>query len=207
MKIALLTNVDGQAISFNESGVLKVYQKEKNNWNLMKSIVFGLTEAMSFKEIRFKIRTMVEELDDCKLIGVADVTGIPYAILEGLQFTIWKIRGNAEDYLEYIREQEEARKIEKPKPVEIAAPVRNGRDGYYYLDLKTILENSERDNITSKKVLLPFIQNTSFTELQILCSHIPHWFEQEFQRLDLQADIEELGSTRIKVTVTPKAGC
>ena len=204
MKIAALIDANGQVISFNRSALVKLYQKEEKEWKVIKEIVFGISMAMSTQEIRQEIRIMAEALEDCKVFIASEVTGIPFAILEGLGFTIWEAQGNPADYLDYILEKEEAQKIEVPKPQSIPAPIQNGREGCYYLDLKTIMDTSDRDNVSSKKILQPFLNHTSFTELQILCSHIPHWFDQEFQRLNLQAEIEELGTTRIKVTVTPK---
>jgi hypothetical protein len=112
MKIATLVANDGQTISFPKSGMVKVYQKEQKDWQVIQNIVFGMNEVMSFKEIRLKIQAMVEELGDCKIIVASEVSGIPFAILEAHQFTIWEMKGNPADYLEYIYEREKARKTE-----------------------------------------------------------------------------------------------
>jgi Fe-only nitrogenase accessory protein AnfO len=203
MKIAALVNIYGQTISFNENGVLKLYQKDKNGWTDIKDMDYEIYDILNIKEMNLKIRTIVEALDDCKIMIAAAATGIHCAILDSLGFTIWKIPGNPTDYLDYILEKEEARKAEDLQPLNIPAPIEKERQGYYYLDLKTIMATYDKATVTSKQILMPFFDNTVFTELEVNCDHIPHWFDKEFQRLDLEADIE-VGENQLTVKITPK---
>jgi hypothetical protein len=60
------------------------------------------------------------------------------------------------------------------------------------------MESSQR--ITSKQVLLPFLNNNNFNELEIDCSHVPHWFDKEFKRLNLKSEAETIcGGVKVKV--------
>lgn len=203
MKIAVFTNMNGQTISLNENGVVKLYQMEINGWKAIKGMDYEISDAMSVKEINLRIRTMVETLEDCKTIIAAGVTGIYCAILESLGFIIWKIQGNPDDYLDCILEKEEALKAEGSHPPNVPVPIEKEMKGYYYLDLKTIMATHDKATVTSKQILIPFLHNTFFTELEVICDHIPQWFDKEFQRLDLNADIV-IGENQLTVKVTPK---
>ena len=68
--------------------------------------------------------------------------------------------------------------------------------------MKTEMQNNA--NLTSKQILLPFIQKTSFNELEIICGHVPPWFEREFSRLNLRSEIEKINERNVKVRVYSK---
>jgi len=59
----------------------------------------------------------------------------------------------------------------------IASPTETDIDGVYTLDLVTALE--EFPELSSKMILKPFLKSTPFTELTLICRHLPHWLETE----------------------------
>lgn len=83
----------------------------------------------------------------------------------------------------------------------IPKPIKNRGDGSYYIDLRSITENNEE--MTSKQVLLPFFRNTVFKELELICDHIPPWFDVEFKQLNLQFYSEPIDEIGFKVKVYP----
>ena len=78
------------------------------------------------------------------------------------------------------------------------------KDGYYFINLRKIQEHNI--NLTSKGILLPFFKTTVFYQLEIICGHIPPWFEAEGKRLNLKFEGEVISKDEIRVTVYPK-GC
>jgi Fe-only nitrogenase accessory protein AnfO len=205
MKIAVLVDNANQAISFNETGIVKLYSQNNGKWEVVKEIVFGLDDLLSINEIRERIRKMAAALEDCKVFVATEVTGVPYAILERLGFNIWNIQGVPAGFLDYIAEQEARTKTAMVKAVEKPIPVKTGRDGCYYIDLKTILDKDS--TLTSKQVLLPFLRNTDFNELEVICEHAPLWFAKEFPGLKLSATTEQLAADKCKVIVRAEVGC
>jgi Fe-only nitrogenase accessory protein AnfO len=205
MKIAVLVDNADRAVSFDETGIVKLYSKNNGKWEVAKEIVFGLKDLLNINEIRDRIRKMAEALEDCQVFVASEVTGVPYAILEGLGFNIWKMKGAPADFLDYIAEQEAQGKAAMIKVVEKPFPVKTERDGCYYIDLKTLLDKDS--TLTSKQVLLPFLQNTDFTELEVVCEHVPLWFAKEFPSLKLSATAEQVAADQCKVIVQAEVGC
>jgi len=202
MKIAVFTGEDGKTISLNQSGITKLYLKEGEEWKIIKEITFESNDLMSSDIIRDNVKTMSNSIDDCRVFVARDVKGIPYTVLDGMGFNIWKVDGAPEDFLELVVKGEEEEKLNVLKPEIIPYPIKNGKKGNYFIDMKTEMQNNA--NFTSKQILLPFMQKTSFNELEIICGHVPPWFEREFSKLNLKSEIEKINERTVKVRVYPK---
>ncbi|MDD2335566.1 MAG: Fe-only nitrogenase accessory protein AnfO [Geobacteraceae bacterium] len=87
-----------------------------------------------------------------------------------------------------------------PKPL----PVGNIRDGHYRINLAEVLNNDPRLN--SKQVLVPFMEETPFLKLEILCDHPPRWFSTELKNLNLMAEFEthDTSGRWLKLVIVPK---
>ena len=142
MEIAVLIDINGESISFNQNGKIKVYSNENEEWRVTKEIPFEVGNVMNAKELRENIRNRVEELDKCKIFVAKEVKGIPFTILDSMKFTIRQLEGKPEDFLDYILEKEEEEKNNKLKPKAIPVPIKNGIEGNYFIDLKTELQNN-----------------------------------------------------------------
>lgn len=202
MEIAVFLNSNGETISFNETGVVKVYLKDKEEWKVIKEIVFGIDNLTTSKEIREKLTAMAQALGECKVFVATEIKGLPFTVLDGMGFNIWKVKGTPEKFLEHVLESEEEEKLNKLKGQVIPTPVQQGDKGNYYIDLKAIMESNEK--VTSKQMLLPFLNNESFNELEIVCGHIPPWFEGEFKKLNLKSHIEKINEGEFNVKVHPE---
>jgi Fe-only nitrogenase accessory protein AnfO len=200
MNIAVMVDSEEQAISFNETGFVKLYSNRSGMWKVTKEMVFGINDLLSIAEIRERIRQMAEALAGCRTFVAAEVTGVPYAIFEGLGFNLWEMRGAPEKFLDYIAANEARQRPNALRPVEKPVPVGTEREGCYFVDLKTLLENDS--TLTSKQVLLPFLHNADFKELEIICGHVPLWFAKEFPGLKLHAATEQLAADRCRVVIS-----
>jgi hypothetical protein len=100
--------------------------------------------------------------------------------------SIWKIIGSPVKHLTYVYEQEKKLKAEKLKPK--PSVVGDIRDGVYFFDMAKALNRN--NSFTSKQLLLPFLKRTAFQRLEIICEHIPLWFEKEFHSLKLKFEIK-----------------
>lgn len=202
MKIAVYLNGNDETIPVNSDGVVKVYLKENGEWKVIEEINVKLSNLESTGEIRNNIMKMAETLNDCKVFVAENVKGIPFTILEGLRFNIWKVKGKPKDFLDYVMDKEEQEKQEKVIRLSnesIPVPRETEEKGKYFIDLKDIMENNEK--VTSKKVLKPFFNEGQFKELKIICSHIPPWFKGEFERLNLKSESKTLDNGSIEIIV------
>lgn len=207
--IAVLENSNGEASSFSETGMVKVYLKNESGWNVINNIIFNIVEIDEIEAIKIKIKSIVEALENCKIFVGSKITGYSYTLFEKKGINAWQMQGKAESFLDYILEKEEELR-EKSNAInseseEVPTPILNGKSGFYKINLKDVLDKNS--NLTSKKVLLPFLKNTEFDELEIICAHIPKWFQQEFDDCNLKSTTEESSAGEIKVIVSHKSCC
>ncbi|MDT8717431.1 Fe-only nitrogenase accessory protein AnfO [Clostridium sp. 19966] len=203
MNIAALLDEKNNAVSFNEGGIIKIFSRGISGWTVIKEIPFNIDSSLSLKGIRDSIREMVIQLTECKVFAAEDVTGIPYNILESFGFNIWRVNGEPKDFLDYIQNNEEEAESEKTtENKDIPVPVETDKKGYYCIDLKNVMEHNEK--VTSKQVLLPFLKNCEFEELEVSCTHVPPWFNVEAKKLNFEFQSLEIGQNLFKVKIYHK---
>ena len=203
MEIAVFQNVSGKTQSFLKPGIIKVYSRYLGKWTVTKEIIFRIDNIDGLKAIRENIINMTEELEQCKVFVGRDIKGMVYNVLDGMGFNTWELEGEPLEFLEFVykKEEEEAKATTLFNATNKSPEILQLKDGTYFLDLKKIQENDV--NITSKGILIPFLNTTVFYQLEIICKHIPHWFEAEFKRLNLKMKNEIIGQNEIKVIVYP----
>jgi hypothetical protein len=70
------------------------------------------------------------------------------------------------------------------------------------VDLRDVM--AHKTTLNSKELLLPFFQSTPFRQLEIICDHIPCWFQSELSILGLRANVESSDGGQMKIHVTGK---
>ena len=204
MEIAVFQDNNGKTQSFVEPGIIKVYSKNIGEWKITKEIIYRVDNIASLKEIRESIKNMAQSLGECKVFVGREIKGLPYNVLDSMGFNTWELEGTAKEILNFVleKEEEEAKFMEKSKSKDKLPLIEKSKDGYYFLNLKKIQEHNI--NLTSKGILLPFFNSTVFYQLEIICGHIPPWFEAEFKRLNFKTESEVISKNEVKVTVCPK---
>jgi Fe-only nitrogenase accessory protein AnfO len=203
MKIAVFVDAEGRTLPFHQSGVVRLYDSPGGPWRCLRELPFEAGEGLRLAETRARMQAVVGQLEDCRVFIARTVKGVPYSILEGLGFAIWKLDGRPEGFLDYVRGEEERLRAEKLKPKPGPLPVGDVRDGNYRIDLVKVLASDS--SLSSKQVLLPFLQKTAFQKLEVLCEHAPRWFDKEFAGLKLRQESREAGEGLCLVTVLPVA--
>ncbi len=202
-EIAVFLNESGSTTSIFEAGVIKLYKKNIEKWEVIKEFIFSIEKKSGLRVVRKNLLELVESVNECKIFVGKEVTGVPYNILDVSGFCIFEIDGMPEEFLDYVIEQveneEKARNDdERAKPY----PVQTSIQGNYYINLIELQANYT--DVTSKQALLPFLQKEKFYELEVVCSHIPPWFEKEFDKLNLKWETAKINETEYKVTVCLK---
>ena len=148
-------------------------------------------------------------------------------------FRVWKVQGPAGEQLDVIarRDADLARQREKEaaerafaaafssptggcgcgggggrkRSAEAARAVRSMAealgDGHYRINLADILARYRDAN--SMDVLVPLMEGTRFDSLEILCDHLPRWFDAKLRELNMEADIQPSGRG-VKALVFPR---
>lgn len=173
-KIALTVDNESKLCAFSKSAYLKVLTRINNTWQQEALLPLELN-VKSTNELRINIRTVIASLPTCKILLSAGISGIPYHIFDKMGFSIFEASDENNNLLNEIiadvinNQQELASENLIPRtPIEIT-------DGCYYLDY--MLLESKHPEVTTKKALLPFLDNTPFISLSVRCSHLPPWLE------------------------------
>lgn len=202
--IAVIINEENELMSFETGNVLLVFGKESEGWQMVREIRYALDTTSDMAGMRDNIRNIISELGDCKIIVGKTISGLSYNIFDRLGFEIFEADSVSEDLMEEILNELEAEAAEvsdysKSSPTE---PVMTSDEGVYFLNLIQLQE--KHPEISSKKALQSFIETAVFYRLDVICSHIPPWFDMLLPQKKLTYDVEELERNQLKVSITKK---
>jgi Fe-only nitrogenase accessory protein AnfO len=152
---------------------------------------------MNISRIRLYIHELSSRLDGCKALVMRKSPGIFNAILEEeLGIRIWTVNGQPFDAFPHIKAQTETAMDTAQgcascrgtgETAEMAAtPVGDLNDGLFQINLVEIQQKNS--SLNSREILLPFLeQKKDFTELEIICLHIPKWLNEEMlEKLNIE---------------------
>lgn len=204
ISIAVLVDENGRTSTLKEGGKIVVYTKEGDIgfWKTSQEITFSISPFRSIVEIRDYIVKVISSIKKCNIFVGKEVTGQLFATLELKDFNVYEIDGKPEEFLDSIRitelnelnpEKEEI--LEKPGLC--LKPQETQEKGTFFFNLKDALLSDPE--LTSKKALLPFVNEKKFKKLEIICDHIPNWFEREFEKQGIKwsSEKEEDGNIRV----------
>jgi len=205
-EIAIVLNDSRQTETMHEASVIRVYSKEKDHWEVINEFPFTLKGLTVIKTIRENVLNLVKMLDKCRIIVAKKLNGVPNNVLDMSGFTMVEVEGNPEEFLDDVLERIEEFELSlssAAREKEISArPVSPNNDGYYYIDLKEL--QTKNSGVTSKQALLPFLNNGSFYQLEIICSHAPKWLEEELKRMNMKSVATMIKDNEYKITVCNK---
>lgn len=204
-KIVAIVNSSNELTAFEAGTNLLIFGKEENEgWQVLKEISYSLDTKAGMAGTRDSIKNIIPELEDCKIMVGKTVAGLSYNIFERMGFEIYEADslsvGLLEEILYEIEAEAAAVKIE-PEFVP-TAPVMTAEEGVYVLDL--ILLQKKHPEISSKKALQSFIENEVFYRLDVICNHLPPWFDILLPQKKLTYNIEELEKNLLRVSVFKK---
>ncbi len=203
-KIAVILNEAGKLTAFERGAVLTVFSKENNVWSVVNEIRYSLDLTSNISDIRNSIKAILLQLEDCKVIIGETITGLPYNILDRLGFEIYEAQSVSDSLLEEINNELETEAAHyTPLSSEVpTVPVETSEQGVFFLNL--IMLQEKRPEISSKKALQPFFETCCFYRLDLICSHIPPWFDVTLPQKRLTYSVEELEKNQLKVSIIKK---
>lgn len=203
--IATLLNKEGFSSSIKEEGVIKIYSKNSctEPWEVSKEFPFSIAGVSSIQALRSKLSDTIKKIGDTRIFVASEAAGQLYTVLEANSFSVYEVDGSPEQFLDFILNMDEESKTEavkKTRPLEIPEPRKTDIEGEYFIDLASALNIDP--SITSKKILLPFLDKGDYRKLEILCDHIPRWFDEEFEKRCLTSTTTELERNRYMVAIS-----
>ncbi|WP_346354113.1 Fe-only nitrogenase accessory AnfO family protein [Azotosporobacter soli] len=204
-EVGVFINKAGLSATLYEPGRLAVYAKQNGNWRIVRQIPFGLDTLQGIKQMRWAMAEAVGFLADCKVVVGEKINGMPYFELEKAGCNIWEFSGSPMEFLPYVAaEEEQARRQETIKSaVEIPAP-KEIADGCFSVSIKEI--QALNSGITSKQILQPFLRKGSFQQLEVVCSHVPPWLEEEMLSGKLSGELKKSGNSEMTLQIRKAQG-
>jgi len=202
MNIAVLINEYNKILPFYSNGIVEIYSDDASNWTCINQIPFDMTYQSSLADVQLKINMLTSEFEDCSLLIVENIKGLPLALLQEKGIGIWKFNGIFLCELLNFVKQELEKALVKPEKINVS-PVLIGSEqkAEYEIDLIQLL--SENKTLNSMNILIPFMKETNFKKLRISCSHLPKWFSNVMSAFSLVAELEEPEPDLLIATVSP----
>ncbi len=201
--IAVYINEAGNTASIKEQGFVRVYHIEDKEWKVALEFPFHVNMNSRISEVRQTMIEMVQKISTCKVFVAKEVVGQLYYILETNSFESFEAEGRPEQFLDSVWhtiEQDSIDKTEVMSNSQTSDIKATDREGVYMINLKKVL-NSDC-SLTSKKLLFSFLQQKEFLSLEVICDHIPKWFDIEFPRMGLSYIKDTYHESEIRVYVT-----
>lgn len=173
MKIAVFVDERGITAPLGQSGYVNVFTREEGQWQSCQQIPFALSPTLTLGQIRQRTLSMLAELPHCRHFVASEIHGALLAWLDGMGLTMWKTSGRPEAFLDRIVAQIPP----APEPVTVlpqAFIMPAEGEGAFRVDLLAALQCGGAH--TSKRLLMPFFAQQTFSSLEILCDHLPKWF-------------------------------
>ncbi len=210
MNIAVM-NDDGTGNPFRGTTRIDIVSDAGSTWQIERSIdcnPFTLDGVSALAEIHRRMRQLVTELGDCRILVASVIRGIPFAILDSKGFSIWQLEGTPEDLYNHIRQtlrEREARGgcvsgCSCGEPTVWASEPQETATGKFIINLRELLADSD---MNSQEILIPFLQNRDFSSLEILCDHTPRWLAKDHALFGLVLEETELPDGTYRTVLNP----
>jgi Fe-only nitrogenase accessory protein AnfO len=220
MKIAVLVNENGRTVPYSAGGIIELYDLKGNSWQCIKAKSLTIDKATNISEVRERVHAVIKVIEDGKVFMVETIKSLPTGIFDAYGISVWNHQGAPMGAFDFVKEQEESKAKQKrsccDKPsckstcssnsgnseeTTSSISIEKMSVGYYKIDLARILRSN--NSLNSKQLLIPFMKNTTFQKLEIICEHVPKWFEHELNGMNLQLMVEKSADGLCHAIVIP----
>ncbi|MBI4858464.1 MAG: hypothetical protein HY818_17145 [Acetobacterium woodii] len=170
---------------FDEMTNFVFYTKKGSCWHKSDAVPFRPDLSGGLAAIRENIQQMLGAFNTCKIILTKSLTGIPYQVFDRSGFIICESESFDLVLLDAIQtdlisQDEDAKEDEL---LLANTPSETDTPGYYLIDLTQV--QKKHPEMSSKMALLPFLKDTPFYALEVICDHIPPWFDHKLPEMNL----------------------
>ena len=185
LKISVVESNNQKTSSIFEPGFIVTYEEDGEEWKVLNKFENKVCSAKSIAEVRMAVENTIKQLGNVKIVVASEIPGIAFGIFEVSGFEIFLVKKNGFDALDSVKKEMRemiAEQQEKSSKFDIMQFLEPGTNkGDFCINMEKIL--SKNPQLTSKKILLPYLKNGEFNRLDVICSHIPKWFTTRFKRL------------------------
>ena len=205
-EIAVILKDDGTTGTLGEPGLLAVYSREAGTWKNVRGMSLAPDPSLGLKGMRAMTAGIISCLGDCCIIVTRSAGGALYFELEKARCALWEIAGRPGEFLDQVwaDEEKERASAAAPAPAGSIPRPQEKTPGNFFISIKEV--QGKRPDMSSKQILMQFIQSGGFLVLDILCSHVPPWIEAEAERRGYTLETEQVDRDSVKVRLTTNAG-
>lgn len=199
-KIVVFTNNFSEVCEFFSASRFLIFDKINGAWEVTSEIEFEKIVPSTPSNTRKLTAELLDLIEGCNILAGGTLVGIPYSVFDRAGFHIFEIGSTSDEIfdgiIEDVQNADRARNI-REKTIAEMRPIETDIPGIYILDLITL--QSEFPEISSKKALTDFLENTPFLELYLTCKHIPPWIENSGK---YNVSIQNGGNDAVRVVIT-----
>ncbi|MDR2586710.1 MAG: hypothetical protein LBC23_00430 [Coriobacteriales bacterium] len=175
--VAIFTNKDSEICDFFESSRFLVFRKVSGGWRVAREARYETVAPTSPARTRAAARQLLPLIAGCDIVAGGALFGIPYTVFDQAGLHIFEIGAITDDVLDEMCSDVEQVQAQHARDAAASAvrPTETRTPGFYELDL--IEAQSTYPELSSKKILTDFLENTPFLELHLRCKHVPPWIE------------------------------
>jgi len=200
MKIAVFIGNDGHTASLYQAGTVRVFESDPAGWLAVRDIPFTLVGLTALEDIRARTLDMLRSLAGCRHFVAQAITGALRSYFDGMGIVMWRLAGDPAGFLSQIQQRVET---QAERESVLNAPGRfilpGTQAGHYRLNLIDALQSD--GGLTSKLVLLPFLRDRDFAQIDMVCDHLPKWFTRELAPLKLLLQVAPLPDGRCHAVI------
>ena len=199
-EIGAFVDETGRAAALSQPCSLRIYRRDRGQWRLDRSASLNLADASGLADLRRRMAEIIAVFGECKTALAAAFQGAALHELEKAGIELWEVDGEPAALLDTILFEEEKAAQQADKSTALPFPVlENLGEGKFSLSIAEVQRSS--GGLTSKQVLLPILQQGSFRELAILCTHVPPWLEAEANSRGWQLRTEKTSGAQFTATI------
>ncbi|WP_048130279.1 MULTISPECIES: Fe-only nitrogenase accessory protein AnfO [unclassified Methanosarcina] len=195
MKIAVVENDNQQTSSIFKPGFIAVYEEDGGEWKVLNRFENQVFNAKGMAAVRTAVADTVKQLGDVKVVVASEIPGIASGTFQAAGFDIFLVESGVLDVLDSIKkEMLEAieKRQEEPCKFDIMEFLEPGvNKGDFSINIEEIM--FKNPDLTSKRILIPYLKNGEFNRLDVVCSHTPKWFVTDLGTMGFQYEtVKEL---------------
>lgn len=211
MKIAVVENENRKASSIFEPGFIAIYEEDGGEWKVLTRFENKVCNARGMAAVRTAVADTIKQLGNVKIIVASEIPGIASGTFQAAGFDIFLVEGNVLNLLDSIKKEMleaiEERQKEPPK-FDIMQFLEPGViKGDFSINIEDIM--FKNPDLTSKKILIPYLKNGEFNRLDIICSHLPKWFVTDLGAMGFEyetvSDFPNRKTVRVVRVQTPSS--
>jgi len=128
--------------------------------------------------VRMAVGDVIKQLGDVKVVVASEIPGIASGTFQAAGFDIFLVDSKVPDVLDSIRKdmlETIEKRQEEPRKFDITEFLQPGEnEGDFSINIEDIMYKNP--DLTSKKILIPYLKNGEFNRLDVICGHTPKWF-------------------------------